>query len=45
MAQQVFKNNAASTLNGTLAIGATTLNLPSGHGSRFPAPSAGNTAM
>lgn len=38
---QKFKNNAKSTLNGTLAIGGTTINLPSGHGNHFPTPSAG----
>lgn len=41
MAHQLFKNNAHSTLNGTLAIGGTTINLATGHGSRFPSVSAG----
>jgi hypothetical protein len=38
-AAQLFKNNAKTTLNGTLAIGGTSINLPSGHGNRFPTPS------
>ena len=38
---QLFKNNSRSTLNGTLSIGATTMNVAAGHGNRFPTPSAG----
>lgn len=41
MGTQLFKNNAAATLNGTISIGGTTLNLGSGQGARFPSPSAG----
>lgn len=41
MAMQLFKNNSETTLNGTLAIGGTSINLPSGHGNRFPSPGAG----
>jgi hypothetical protein len=37
---QLYKNNAESTLNGTLTIGATTINLAAGQGSRFPSPGA-----
>jgi hypothetical protein len=36
----LYKNNAESTLNGPLTIGATTLVLATGHGSRFPSPGA-----
>lgn len=43
-AHQKFKNNAASTLSGTLAIGGTTLNLAVGTGTRFPSLSAGEYA-
>ncbi len=42
MAKQLYQNNAASTLNGTIASGATTLVLASGEGARFPFPSGGN---
>lgn len=38
---QLFTNNAASTLNGTLAIGGSFFNVAVGHGSRFPTPSSG----
>ena len=40
MPRQIFTNNAASTLYGSLPIGGTTLVLPSGTGERFPSPSA-----
>lgn len=36
---QVFKNFAASTLAGSLAAGATSLTVQTGHGDRFPATS------
>lgn len=40
-AHQKFKNNSASTLNGTLSIGGVTINLAVGTGTRFPTLSAG----
>lgn len=40
-AHQLFTNNAASTLNGTLSVGATFFNVAVGHGTRFPTPGAG----
>ena len=42
MANQLFKNNAGATLNGTIAIGNTTINVAAGQGARFPAPTAGD---
>ena len=39
--RQLFKNNADSVLNGTIAVGATFFNVAPGHGTRFPTPSAG----
>ncbi len=42
MGVQLYVNNAEATLNGTLAIGGTLLNLASGQGSRFPSPSGGD---
>lgn len=44
-AHQVFSNNAASTLSGTLSIGALTLNLAVGDGTNFPTPSAGEYSL
>lgn len=38
---QLFKNNANSTISGTLTVGGTNLNLATGQGARFPAISAG----
>lgn len=38
---QLFRNNADSTVNGTIAIGASFFNVAPGHGLRFPTPSAG----
>ena len=42
MANQLFKNNAGATLNGTIAIGNTTINVAAGQGAQFPAPTAGD---
>lgn len=39
MANQLYKNNASSTLAAPVAIGATTINLAAGQGARFPTPS------
>lgn len=38
---QLFENNAGSTVNGTIAVGAGFFNVAAGHGSRFPTPGAG----
>lgn len=38
---QLFENNAESTVNGTIAVGAGFFNVAAGHGSRFPTPGAG----
>lgn len=42
MAKQLFTNNASGTLNGTLAIGGTTLTLSAGDGNKFPTPIGGD---
>lgn len=42
---QLFSNNAASTLSGTLSVGGTTLVLSAGTGSLFPAPTGGDFAL
>lgn len=38
MARQLFKNNAASNLSGSLTSGGTTLVLAAGTGNSFPSP-------
>lgn len=45
MAQQLYTNNAASTLAGGISDSATTLAVASGHGARFAAPSGGDWQM
>ena len=42
MANQLFLNNAATTLSGSLTQGGTTIVLASGSGSKFPAPTGGD---
>lgn len=42
MALQLFENNAASSLNGSITNGGTTAVLAAGEGARFPTPTAGD---
>ena len=42
MSRQLFKNNAASNLSGSLASGSTTLVLAAGTGNAFPSPTGGD---
>ena len=42
MSRQLFKNNAASNLSGSLASGSTTLVLAAGTGNAFPSPTSGD---
>lgn len=42
---QLFVNNAYSFLDGSILIGDTTINVTTGTGSRFPAPTGGDTFL
>lgn len=42
MGVQLFKNNADSTVNGTIAVGASFFNVAPGHGTHFPTPTGGD---
>jgi hypothetical protein len=45
MASQLFVNNAATTLSGSLTQGGTTLVVSTGTGALFPAPTGGDFAL